>query len=222
MSVSPTGPENNESFNENFVQVDGLIDLPLSPGKVNSREANYMLNDNKQVKGIVQDAKLIDYEVEYNNNEENATIQCSSGFYKTVARPCFASLSVNSILSCMDVTIKVTNITPTYDKNKYEVVALIHFMLAIGQENLGIIAVHLYHSARKIQIQGSAVMPDTTKIVKWFTSNFVLTKFKEQAKLKKYLINQTNDQIIASSRSSNTNPPQQTGQNKCLNSSMFR
>ena len=73
-------------------QVDGPLDLS-TPNGPNIQEANYCLNKNKQVTGIQNDATLIDYDVELNNFEENATIKCSSGFYAQVAKPFFASLA---------------------------------------------------------------------------------------------------------------------------------
>ena len=104
----------------------------------------------------------------------------------------------------MDIAFTVTDVTITNDRNKLEVYRLLHFSLMSHRDNLGVVAVHLYTSSRTIQIQGSAVMPNGTKIAKWFTLNFVLIKFREQAEVKKYLIKNTNEFILDNSVSSNS------------------
>ena len=184
-------------------QVDGPLD-ELTPSSsnldMNFREEEFQLNQNKQVKELQDDANIQDFEVTINNYDENATIKCNSGFYFQVAKPSFSSLSRHTTLYCLDVSMTVTDITLSYDKNKYEVKRFMHFKLMNHQEDLAVIAVHLYHTTRRIQVQGSAVMPDNSKAAKWFTLNFVVQKFQEQAKLKQYLIRDTNNIIIESSR----------------------
>ena len=130
-------------------QLDGAIELPSPTESMRTREANYSLNQNKQWRGIQDDANLIDYDVNLNNYEENATIKCSSGFFLQVAKPCFASLAKHYVISCMDVAMTVSDITITYDQNQLEVYRLLHFSLMNHQENLGVVAVHLYITIHK-------------------------------------------------------------------------
>jgi hypothetical protein len=58
--------------------------LSEEPGEI--RKANFALNKNKQMKEIRKDAKIVDFEVTVNNDDENYTIKCSSGFDIHVAR----------------------------------------------------------------------------------------------------------------------------------------
>ena len=62
-------------------QLDGLDDHELSTtsnsNDVLIRTANYVLNEEKQTEKIVKDASKVDYEVDVNNQDQNATIRCS-------------------------------------------------------------------------------------------------------------------------------------------------
>ena len=51
------------------------------------RKANFALNKKKQTKEIRKDAKIVDFEVNVNNDDENYTIKCSSGFVSMLQGP---------------------------------------------------------------------------------------------------------------------------------------
>ena len=60
-------------------------------------------------------------------------------------------------------------------------------------ESLGGVFMHLYHSQRTIQVQGSASMPDSSKAAVWFTYNCLVNRLKDLANIKKYEINSLNN-----------------------------
>ena len=66
-----------------------------------------------------------------------------------------------------------------------EVNRLVKFVFVSQHQNCGGVAVHLHHSTRTIQVQGSHKMPDNSKAALWFVKNVIVKKFKEKAKVKK-------------------------------------
>ena len=193
-----------DSYN-NIQQFDGPNDLTLLSDtteglnrSVQLRDTNmghisdFTLNQQKQTKRIIDDTMLNDYEVNVNNNNENCTIKCSSGFYFQVSKPCFATLNVNSVLNFKDVGITVTEVLPFLDRNKCEFGRRPRFAFLTHNDNLGGVVVHLQHSNRNIQIQGGSNMISTDKSAVWF-AKFLLSRFEEQATLKKYKIKNTNE-----------------------------
>ena len=164
-----------------------------------TRTANFIFNQDKQTEKIKNDAKINDYEVNVNNGDQNATVKCSSGFYLQVARASLGSLHDKSVLSAGNIAITVDKTTVTNDQRGTEATKLLSFSLLSDQRKVGGVSVHLHHSTRTIQIQGSSIMPDSSRAALWFLKNFVLLRFKEQAKAKHFVIKNTNESILKAS-----------------------
>ena len=62
-----------------------------------------------------------------NNNDQNATIKCSSGFYTQVAKACFVTLEKHSVLTKAKVVTTVNDIIKTFDTKGLEATRLLHF-----------------------------------------------------------------------------------------------
>ena len=180
--------------NSPLPQYDGPIqeNFDFSPPK-NVRTASYSLNKQKQINDIQKDAHINDFEVSVNNLDQNATIKCSSGFYTQVALPSFSTLEKRSIFTKSKVAISVDEVSITKDSTGLESNRLLYFSFMNEQKNVGGVTVHLHHSTRTIQIQGSHFMPDSTRAALWFVNNVTLSRFKEQAKAKKYAIKAFNE-----------------------------
>ena len=180
-------------------QVDGpiqdLSDFPSLPDQGHTRTKTFALNRSKQIMEIRKDATISDFEINVNNNNENCTIKCSSGFYIQVAQSCFLTLDESTVFNVSGIVISISDIIKTIDKNGSEVNRLIHFTFTSEQQGSGGAAVHLHHSTRNIQVQGSHQMPDQSKAALWFVNNVVVKKFREQAKAKKFAIKNFNDSI---------------------------
>ena len=73
---------------------------------------------------------------------------------------------------------------------------LMHFEFINEKSRIGTAAVHLHHSTRTLQIQGSHIMPDSSKAAVWFYNNFISIRFKELAKSKKFYISNVNSSIL--------------------------
>lgn len=185
------------------MQVDGLYDLTIEDSCSSNtdpsiRYANFSFNQKKQTRAIQDDARLPDYDVTVNNHDENATIKCSPGFYLQVVKPCFFSLNKESIISSSNIVITISDMKSTYEKGDHEVNRKIKFTFKNQLENLGGVTVHLHHSSRTIQIQGSYTMPNKEKAALWFTK-VTVKRLKEQAAAKQFLIKECNEAILQAS-----------------------
>jgi hypothetical protein len=176
--------------NYDFSDINILADVP---GEI--RTKNYAFNKTKQMKEIKRDAKIVDFEVKVNNEDENCTIKCSSGFYIQVARSCFSSIDKTTVLTIDNVAITIQDVKISMEKNDHEVNRLIHFLFYSKMQPHGGVKVHLHHSTSTIQVQGGSIMPDSTKAALWFLNKVIVKKFKEQAKAKKYAIKNINEVI---------------------------
>ena len=191
-------------------QVDGpiqeLSDLHSLPNQGSIRTKTFELNRSKQVTEIRKDARIPDFEINVNNSDENCTIKCSSGFYIQVAQSCFMTLNESTVFNVSGIAITISDIIKTNDKNGSEVNRLIHFTFTSEHQGCGGVAVHLHHSTRNIQVQGSHQMPDRSKAALWFVDNVVVKRFKEQAKIKKFAIKNFNDSVQRTSSGSGIVP----------------
>ena len=187
-----------DSVEAEFIdQLDGAISDIDGVHEVNqpatSRTAPYAFNLQKQTDKIKADATIHDFEVTVNNNNQNATIKCSSGFYIQVGKSSFVTITRGSSLSTNGIIVTLDDITETRDKNGLEATKLLHYSFRNEKESYGGVAVHLHHSTRTIQIQGSCIMPDSSRAALWFLNNVTINRFKEIAKAKKFEINNFNE-----------------------------
>ena len=159
------------------------------------RTASYSLNQSKQIEKIRADAALNDYEVTVNNNDQNVTIKCSSGFYIQVAKASFVSIKKGSTFSTDKIGITADEVIFTNDQAGLEATKLVHFSFKSEQGGvvLGGVAVHLHHSSRTIQIQGSHIMPDSSRAATWFLNRVTIKRFKDIAKSKKFAVKLFNE-----------------------------
>ena len=195
-----------------ITQIDGLeldsFDFGNIPGAT-MRTSSYTLNQEKQTEKIVKDALKNDYEVSVNNDDQNATIRCSSGFYLQVAKPCFTTIKNGSVFTKASIAITLDEVKITNDKNRTEASRLLHFSFVSNLSSCGGVTIHLHHSTRTIQIQGSSVMPTKERSPVWFINTIVLPKFKDLAKAKQFAIKTTNTAVldINSKKNKISSPP---------------
>ena len=168
----------------------------------------YQLNQQRQVAKLVRDSKISDYEVTANDSDRNVTIQCSVGFYEAVAKPAISSLSHGFNSTCLGITICCTVVRKAQDQNNSTPGLLLRFEISGAGVNPSPapLSIHLHHTQRKIQIQGEASMPDSSKAPIWFVKNFLRELFITQAKAKKYDIEKINDLVLNTQVAKRVNP----------------
>ena len=99
------------------------------------------------------------------------------GFYIQAGKPCFVTLQEGSSLALNNTAITVDDVNITNNKYGLEVTQLLHISI----------------STRTVQLQGRSIMRDTTKVPVWFLNNFIINKFEDLAKAKKFAIKNFND-----------------------------
>ena len=182
---------------DRIVQLDGAHDISLMSGQShhNVYLADYALNQEKQLRKIRDDASIPDMDLIVNNNDQNCLIKCSSGFYIAVVRPCFSPFEKHFVMSCYDIAITVTEVSSTYDKNGLEANRKVKFSFMSHFDNLGGVFVHLHHSNRTVQVQGSSTMPDSSKAAVWFTNKCLIKRFNDLAIVKQFEIQTYNQNL---------------------------
>ena len=198
--------------NDHVTQLDGFeldsFQFDNAPGTSTSiRSSNYTFNKDKQTSKIVNDALKDDYEVTINNDDQNVTIECSTGFYLQVAKPCFTTVKKGSVVTKAAIAVTLDDERITLDKNDVEATRLLHFSFMNNLNSCGGVRIHLHHSTRKIQIQGSHVMPNKQRSPVWFLDTVLLPKFKDLAKAKQFEIKKTNSAILNSELSRVSSSP---------------
>ena len=180
-------------------QLDGpiqeLFDFAGPSNQDSVRTKPFALNRTRQINDIRKDSTIADFDITVNNHDENCTIKCSSGFYIQVAQSCFTTLKENTVLSIGGIVVSISQVTKSNDKSGSEVNRLLRFAFVSEHQSYGGVAVHLHHSTRTIQVQGSHEMPDKSKAALWFVKNVIVKKFEEQAKVKKFAIKKFNDTV---------------------------
>ena len=91
-------------------------DVPSHQSTSTGKTATFALNRDKQVDRLGIDANLADFDVTINNNNENVSIQCSTGFYDTVAKPVICGLLKGSTISMQNISINCQHIDYNRDK----------------------------------------------------------------------------------------------------------
>ena len=190
-------------------QLDGIIEqtspnnllLPKHHNSVHPEQASYHLNQSKQAAKVAKDASRDDMEITVNNNDTNVNVKCSSGFFIVVAQPCLSSLSQGATKQYSDIQVACTEVFKLVDKGGFTDFLRLSFdLLGSDQSLIGKICVHLRHTTRLIQIQGSSKMPDKTSAAIWFTEQVLVEKFQKLAKIKKFDIGAFNQEILKMSR----------------------
>ena len=129
----------------NISQVDGtdldLFEFDEPPAEI--RIANYALNQTKQTNKIVKDTSIEDFEVTLNNNDSNANIKCSTGFYVQVAKPTFASLHGGTVFSKDDIAISLTESSQTKDLKVHMSTQILCQNSQVMEVLLSIFTIHL-------------------------------------------------------------------------------
>ena len=167
-------------------------DKPSFAGKT----AQFSLNKDKQMNALANDAALANFTVIVNDNDKNVGIQCSTAFYDAVAKPVMCGLSKDATLNINNISVNCSHIDFNRDSNGYEYNRVLHVRLGgSGQFSIGKVTIHLHHTKRLIQMQGSALMPDGTRSPVWFLNTFVKERFARLAKLKQYDITALNDAV---------------------------
>ena len=191
-------------------QVDG----PLSPSSLTSvqsmgasrelrpdnvRTANYSLDRNKQLSRLCKDTRIEDYDITVSPVAHNVTIKCSAGFYTKVVLTSFANMSLQYQNKVDDIIIKCTKVEGQVDETGASVTAKVVFDLSNekgrDKSTIGTVTVHLHHTSRKVQLQGSALVYGKVRAPIWFVDKFLKRIFSHNARSKSLDITNFNNAV---------------------------
>ena len=148
-------------------------------------QAQFILNENKQINKLKSDSLIEDFSIEISPSQENINIQCNSGFYTMLLRPCLDIFKPGIEIPhrSLNITIQCRDITKKTDKagNIVNNVIFLRMYNAADGDSLGSITIHLHHTARKLQLQGSAKMPNKTSIPVWFLEHILKDQLERLA-----------------------------------------
>ena len=192
-------------------QLDGVDDLlpmmtdpTLLPGlPVNNqatqpwqqgvRQASYNLQKKRQLSNLSEDSTISDFEINISPVAHNVTIKCNTGFYNLVVLPALSNITEHFEQQVDGVTINCNEVTKHVDKSNSHINVKIVFPLTYhGGTSAGAVTVHLHHTTRRVQCQGSSLVHGVTRAPVWFVDNFVKVIFNFYANSKSLDISKFN------------------------------
>ena len=196
------------ALSEDIPQLDGQDDSLLHnqvntgqafsvPNTTNVRHAPYQLNQKKQVSKLKHDSLLTDFEIVVSPTAQSVSVICSTGFYTLVAIPALVNTRVGTTQQVAGFTMYCYDITGKIDDIGAAINAVIFFRLTnnTDRSSAGQVAIHLHHTVRKVQIQGSSMITRDRRASVWFVENFLLDKFKVESQNKSFDIARLNTEV---------------------------
>ena len=179
--------------------------------KISQVTAPYKLNRDKQLQGILKDSNITDYEVEISSIAHNVNIKCSTGFYSQVVLPLFTEMSSDAFIVIIDeISISCSSVTGRTDASESNVNAMLVFPLSNDECNtIGSVTVHLHHTSRKAQMQGSSIV-DSLRAPVWLLERYLREKLNQMAVSKRQIIDSLNSTV-----STTLKGPNSSNQNMC-------
>ena len=219
-SVFPS-MEKNQNYNPNALSPIPQLDGPISPDNLHSpgqlypldsdppphlpdhltqpKRVGYYLDRKKQLSRLCKDTKLQDFEITVSPIAHSVKIKCSAGFYSQVVLPSFSNISEQYRNQVDDVMIRCNKVESRVDQSGASVTGVIVFELAYtskqNQSCIGTVTIHLHHTTRTVQLQGSSLVHDKIRSPVWFVEFFLKGVFSHHALDKAVDINNFNSAV---------------------------
>ena len=175
------------------------------------RQSSYNLQQKKQLTGLSEDSNISDFDITISPVAHNVTIKCNTGFYNIVVIPALSNITKQFEHHVDGVVIHCSEVTKHVDKSNSNVNLKIVFPLIYqGGGTAGAVTVHLHHTTRRVQCQGSFLVHGTTRAPVWFVDNFFRETFNSSANSKSHDIskfNKTVRDVISKAQSKPVNNP---------------
>ena len=168
-----------------------------APTEAGIKQASFRLNQKKQLNKLRHDSRLTDFEIVVSPTEQSVSILCSTGFYTLVAVPSFAHTSVGTTHQVGDINMYCYDITGKIDDVGATVNAVIFYRMTnnIDKSSAGGVTVHLHHTVRRVQIQGSTMVTRQSRASVWFVENYLLERFTAESRSKSFDISSFNTAV---------------------------
>ena len=202
---SPGGFASSPLFSDLVPQLDGNLSLmsPLANSSSNAskpnpsvRRAPFNLNKAKQLSKIHSDTFLKDFKITVSPSQTNVNIQCSTGFYTQAVLPSFCGITKGTIFNAACFTVYCHNLVGRVDNTDADVNAVLKFLISKASgKSIGGVTMHLHHTTRKVQVQGSAIVGGQIKAAVWFVENVVKERLSMLSRTKSTDISKFNDAV---------------------------
>ena len=147
---------------------------------------NYTLKQSKQLSRLANDTTIEDFDITVSPIAHNVNIKCSTGFYSLVVLPAFSTINECFRNIVDDILIRVSSIKGHFDNADSNVAGVIVFTLEDKDgKNVGTVTMHLHHTSRLVQLQGSSLVHGNTRAPVWFVNNVIKSTFNFLAEEKR-------------------------------------
>ena len=103
--------------------------------------------------------------------------------YNLVVLPTFSGITEQYVIDVDNITIECTSITGQVDNTNANVTAAINFSLSNpDKSSAGNVHLHLHHTTRRIQLQGSSLVHGETRAPVWYMEKVLLGLFNKLAR----------------------------------------
>ena len=103
--------------------------------------------------------------------------------YNLVVLPTFSGITEQYVINVDNITIECTSITGQVDNTNANVTAAINFSLSNpDKSSAGNVHLHLHHTTRRIQLQGSSLVHGVTRTPVWYMEKVLLGLFNKLAR----------------------------------------
>ena len=159
--------------------------------------SKFTLNKDRQLTGLYRDANIPDLDITVSPVAHNVTLKCSTGFYTEVVLPTFTEIcSPGSVCPVSGVLITCSGITGRTDDGNSNVTAVLTFSLNYEDgSSAGGVTIHLHHTTRRVQLQGSTLVHGKTRAPVWFVDAFLKPKLSAVATDRKIAIDNLNETV---------------------------
>ena len=189
----------SDNSNDNLEAKSDNVYSAVNYDKKLTTRATFALNKKKHMNNLKKDAVIEDYQVTFNNFNENVNIKCSSGFFLAVANPALLVLAKESFdvsrINNMDIQCMNNRISLDICDLQINNVYFFNIVDPTDKVIIANVTIHCHITTKLIQLQGSKVIGGEKAPV-WFFHNILKETFKKESENRKDQIVNVNKIII--------------------------
>ena len=176
-----------DGVNDSIVSLDSIT-ANVSGNKSNDiRIAPYLLDQEKQINKLGNDANKIDFELSVSPNEHSVSIICSTGSYSLIVIPTFSTITKGCSLTIDDSVVDCYDVINKVDKSNAIVNTVYFFRVTfprLNKNNSAKVTVHLHCTTRRVQVQGGTFLSKGMRACIWFVEKMISKHFLEVSRSK--------------------------------------
>ena len=148
-------------------------DASIPQHSISNDVASFTMNKEKQLKKLCTDTDISDVAIEVSPSLQNVNIKCSTGYYFQVVAPAVWDLDIGCEINVSNMKVKCVDKVGKVDADGAGLNTRFKFLLLDNQQFSGSVTMHLHHTTRLVQVQGSSILPDKSRAPIWFVQNIM-------------------------------------------------